>query len=231
MLENMPGTDNGVASGEVGHRVANAAADPTERAEVQPAGNASQPVVSAAGGAGEPDTPSIAGISALKGIILYGATLTFAALYVYFITRIFGAKPGQPPRLDGVMVSTAAALAGVLGSAFALEIGTSPAKSNTNPELGKALRAASEKSTSATDRAKARIRQVFSLEPGDTHSASWPKTFGIWLYALVATAVALTYILNQTETPGTIKALAVAFAGYVIALVNSAYNLSKRSAV
>ena len=70
---------------------------------------------------------------------------------------------------------------------------------------------------------------MFSLEPADPTRASWPKTFGIWLYAFVATAVALTYILNQTETPATIKALAVAFAGYVIALVNSAYNLSKRS--
>jgi hypothetical protein len=42
-----------------------------------------------------------------------------------------------------------------------------------------------------------------------------------------AIAVALTYILNQNETPGTIKALAVAFAGYVIALINTAYGLTK----
>jgi hypothetical protein len=82
----------------------------------------------------------------------------------------------------------------------------------------------------STHRAKAKIRQLLSLEPGDTQTASWPKTFGIWVYAIVATAVALTYILNQTETPGTIKALAVAFAGYVIALINGAYNLSKKSA-
>ena len=42
--------------------------------------------------------------------------------------------------------------------------------------------------------------------------------------ALVASAVAITYVLNQNETPGTIKALAVAFGGYVIALMTAAYR-------
>lgn len=174
----------------------------------------------------EPLPVSIAGMSALKGVILYGATLTFAGLYAYFITKILGAKPGKPPALDAAMVSAAAALAGVLGSAFALEIGTPPDQNKTNPGLGQALRDAS----TSTDRRKAWIRQVLSLEPGSTHTASWPKTFGIWVYAVVATAVAFTYVLNQTETPGPIRALAVAFGGYVLALVNSAYNLSKQTA-
>jgi hypothetical protein len=37
----------------------------------------------------------------------------------------------------------------------------------------------------------------------------------------------LVYILNQNETPGTVKALAVTFGGYVLALLNNAYGLSK----
>jgi fructoselysine-6-P-deglycase FrlB-like protein len=44
------------------------------------------------------------------------------------------------------------------------------------------------------------------------------------VYAVVASAVAITYVLNQGETPDSIKALAVAFGGYVIALVNAAYR-------
>lgn len=72
-------------------------------------------------------------------------------------------------------------------------------------------------------------RRVLSLEPASTEAASWPKTFGIWVYAVVGSAVAITYVVNQNETPGTIKALAVAFGGYVIALVTAAYGMTTKS--
>ena len=72
----------------------------------------------------EPDVASkIAGLSVMKGVVVYGATLTFAGLYAYFIHRIVGAKPNTPPKLDTTLTATAAALAGVLGSAFALVVG------------------------------------------------------------------------------------------------------------
>jgi uncharacterized integral membrane protein len=45
----------------------------------------------------------------------------------------------------------------------------------------------------------------------------------------VASAVAVTYVVNQNQTPASIKALAVAFGGYVIALVTAAYGITKRS--
>jgi hypothetical protein len=163
----------------------------------------------------------IGGLSVLKGVILYGATSTFVGLYGDFIVKISAAQPGTAPRLDATLVSAAAALAGVLGSAFALEIGTVTDEKETNPSLKRAL----EKSTSKSDKFRARIRQLFSLEPSSTEAASWPKTFGIWAYAVVASAVAITYIVNQHETPSTIKALAVAFAGYVLALINAAYRM------
>lgn len=35
--------------------------------------------------------------------------------------------------------------------------------------------------------------------------------------------MAITYVLNPGETPAAIKALAVAFAGYAVALVTAAY--------
>ena len=73
---------------------------------------------------------AIGGLSALKGLVLYGAVLTFAGLYIYFIVRISGAS--RYPRIDGTLITTAAALAGVLGSAFALEIGTPTEPAATN---------------------------------------------------------------------------------------------------
>jgi hypothetical protein len=171
--------------------------------------------------AGAPAAPRIAGLSTLKGLILYGAVLTFAGLYVYFIVRITGAATNAPPVLDASLVSAAAALAGVLGSAFALEIGTGTDPASTNHALREALAGAADAKGTTL-----RFWQALSLEPSDTGSASWPKTFGIWVYAIVASAVAVTYVLNQNETPGTIKALAVAFGGYVLALITAAYKSS-----
>jgi hypothetical protein len=160
----------------------------------------------------------IAGLSVLKGLMLYGAILTFGGLYAYFIVEIFSAK-SAPPRFDATMVSAAAALAGVLGSAFALEVGTTSDQSTTNAALNHELERASGKQL-----ALARVWQTLSLDASNPQSASWPKTFGIWAYAVVASAVAFTYVLNPNQTPQTIKALAIAFGGYVIALVTAAYK-------
>jgi hypothetical protein len=173
-------------------------------------------------GNNSPAIAQIGGLSILKGLVLYGATLTFVGLYVYFMVEISGAQAGKPPTLDASLVSAAAALAGVLGSAFALMIGKPTNEASTNAGLRTAL----DEAKTDKDRALAWIRQVLSLEPSSTEKASWPMTFGIWAYALVASAVAITYILNESETPGTIKTLAVAFAGYVIALITAAYGIT-----
>jgi len=181
------------------------------------------------GGGGDGSPPSapteqIAGLSELKGLVLYAAVLAFAALYIYFMVRIFQAKADVQPTFDSALVTAAAALAGVLGSAFALEIGTPTASRDTNP----ALRVAIDKSERKKER-RPWTRQALSLEPPDTESVSWPKTLGIWAYAIVASAVTITYVCNQGETPSTIRGLAVAFGGYVIALVTRAYGLKTKA--
>ncbi|MFZ0088989.1 MAG: hypothetical protein WAL63_05760 [Solirubrobacteraceae bacterium] len=164
---------------------------------------------------------TIAGLAELKGLLMYAAILSFASLYVYFIVRILSAPASHPPGLDAAMVTTAAALAGILGSAFALEIGVPTNPAATNPEPRRALAEASTTSKKLT----ARLRILLSLEPSDTTTRSWPKSFGIWAYAVVGSAVAIAYITNQSETPSAVKALAVAFAGYVLALVRTAYTV------
>jgi hypothetical protein len=158
----------------------------------------------------------IAGLSVLKGLVVYGATLAFAGLYAYFMEEIASAASNTPPHLSPAMVGAAAALAGILGSAFALVIGV-PVRT-TNLALEKAQ-------SEDTPPRGTLLRRVLSLEPGGTDQPSWPQTFGIWMYAGVAAAVALVYILNQSETPPGIRALAIGFAGYVVALMTAAYGV------
>jgi len=160
----------------------------------------------------------IAGLSVLKGLVLYGATLTFAGFYAYFMEQIAAAATNTPPHLNTAMVSAAAALAGILGSAFALVIGV-PVRA-TNKGLEAALSPEPKKRRRGTW-----LRKVLSLEPGGTDHASLPQTFGIWMYAAVASAVAIVYFVNQGETPTEIKALATAFAGYVVAFMTAAYGI------
>jgi hypothetical protein len=164
-------------------------------------------------------TTRIAGVPVLKGLVLYGATLTFAGFYAYFIVKITGADANSPPQLNSAMVSAAAALSGVLGSAFALVIGV-PTEV-TNEDLQKAIAENPKKK-------QTRLRTLLSLEPGGPDRSSWPLTFGVWAYAVVASAVAIVYLLNQGETPSMIKALAIAFAGYVIAFVTAAYGIAAK---
>ena len=168
-----------------------------------------------------PNGNRIGGISTLKGLVLYGAIFTFAGLYIYFIVEISRTAAGKHPSLDTALIAAAAALAGVLGSAFALEVGTTTPQASTNAALNAKVEA---NKSSVFKQVVPRIWQALSLDPRNVDAASWPKTVGIWVYALIASAVAITYVLNQSETPDSIKALAVAFGGYVIALVNAAYK-------
>jgi hypothetical protein len=170
-------------------------------------------------GGGHPDVAArIGGLSVLKGCVVYGATLTFAVFYAYFMAKIVAAGGNHPPKLNSAMVSAAAALAGVLGSAFALVVGV-PTDA-TNEDLARAIQQDKDK--------KHFWRKFLSLEPGGLNLASWPLTFGIWVYALVASAVAIVYLVNQGETPEAIKALAIAFAGYVIAFMTAAYGIAAK---
>ncbi|MGI8800634.1 MAG: hypothetical protein ACR2KV_00445 [Solirubrobacteraceae bacterium] len=167
---------------------------------------------------------AVAGISALRGLLLYAAVLSFAGLFIYFMVLISDARTGVKPHIDATFITAAAALSGVLGSAFALRIGVAPDPSLVNTGLARHAAAAKQGEASPV---AAGIRRAMSLEPSDVDAKSWPLTFGIWAYAIVAAAVVAVYVLNQNETPDAVKALAVTFSGYVIALINAAYGLTR----
>jgi hypothetical protein len=186
-----------------------------------------------AGGGETVSASSIFGTAVLKGLILYGAVLAFAGLYVFFIVEIVSVS-GHAAPIGETPIVVAAALAGVLGSAFALAVGVPTKESETNGKLQEHLETTGLKPPVTTraamhptgwERFLARLHRVLSLEPASVYAASWPRTFGVWTYALIATAVAVTFIFKETETPEAVKALAVAFGGYVIALVRSEYGL------
>jgi len=179
---------------------------------------------------GQQLTSRIGGLSVMKGLILYGASLTFAGFYAYFMEEIASAPTGTPPSFSATMVGAAAALAGVLGSAFALVIGVPTSDSGVNADLRLDQQKAQKNELKRSEKGVFWLRRLLSLEPSDTNRASWPLTFGIWTYALVAGATAIVYFLHSAETPDAIRALAVAFAGYVITLVTAAYGLSTKGA-
>lgn len=184
----------------------------------QPAGPQGQPAALA----GEDD--QIGGMSALRGLIVYGAVLAFAGLFIDFMIVISTAHAGVKPSIDATLITAAAALSGVLGSAFALKIGVKPSPNAVNHKLCQHLK---EGRAGTRSQVAAHLRQALSLEPSATTEKSWPLTFGIWAYALVGSATVAVYVLNQNETPTSVKALAVTFSGYVLALLNMAYGLTK----
>lgn len=196
--------------------VANAAPQvPVDTNGQPPNGQTQQPA--------DTNNDQIGGMSTMRGLLVYGAVFVFAGLFIDFMILIITAKTGVKPSINGTLISAAAALSGVLGSAFALKIGVTPSPANVNQNLANHL------SDPTRNRTAARIRQALSLEPSATNDKSWPLTVGIWVYGFVASATVVVYVLNQNETPSSVKALAVTFGGYVLALLNMAYGLTKSS--
>jgi hypothetical protein len=218
-------TTQGSATGIARPRAQNVPPPPPPLPPPDAAGAGPEPDALHPDAGGEPGE-QVAGIPVLKGLILYTAVLAFAALYTYFIVEIFAARAGSPPSFNATLVDAAAALAGVLGSAFALAVGVTTDTSETNTALHAALTA---RQPSRKQKAATRLRSLLSITPSNAQAVSWPKTLGIWAYALVGSAVAITYVTHQNETPSSIKALAVAFGGYVIALVTTAYGIKAKS--
>ncbi|HWF71916.1 MAG TPA: hypothetical protein VG186_01150 [Solirubrobacteraceae bacterium] len=167
----------------------------------------------------------IAGMSAMRGLMMYGAVLAFAGLYIDFIVIISSAK--TKPTIPPALIAAAAALSGVLGSAFALKIGVAHSPAALNKELAKHVKRA--RGGKPYTVAGMLIRQALSLEPSDANGKSWPLTFGIWAYAIVASSVLAAFALNLDQTPDGVKALAITFGGYVIALINVAYGMQKQA--
>ena len=109
----------------------------------------------------EPDD-GIAGKSVLRGLVVYAAVLAFACLYADFVIVIWQAR--GMASLEPALLTAAAALAGVLGSAFALRVGNPSPQTVINQALKTRIENVNDPDipTTAADKVKRIIHEALS---------------------------------------------------------------------
>ena len=131
-------------------------------------------------------------------LTLAGAELAYLGVTVYLMWITWHASSGQPPHVSDGVVGVAGALAAAFGIGYASLLGVTPQQTR-----------------------------------GEGTTPSWfDRTFtlnnllgaGVFAYMIVGAALGITYIGNQSESPGVVKTIAVAFGGYVIAYIGQVYK-------
>lgn len=163
------------------------------------------PAQRTAAGTGAVQPSIVGGVDALKAILIVGFVLAFVAVYAYFIERIWAAGAASKPQFDTSLIAIAGTLSGILGSGFALAIGVARPDDAPAPKF-----------------VPQRIADKFK-------GLSITMTLGIWAYALVGGAACVTALLNRSETPDVVNALAAVFGGYILTLASGMFR-SIRSA-
>jgi hypothetical protein len=144
----------------------------------------------------------VGGMRTLRELLIVGFVVAFVLLYGDFIVDIWRARMDErpPPAFNDGVVTLAGALAGVLGTAFAVALGVA------KPAVMR----------DATGRLAGARNRFAGLSPS--------LTLGIWAYALVGAAAAFTATVNLDETPDVVKALSSVFVGYILALASTAFR-------
>jgi len=146
----------------------------------------------------------------LLEILVLGFVGAFIAVYADFIWEIWRARAnGSPsPEFSEGLVSFAGGLAGILGSAFAVAFSRPDQEERTE-----------------TANAESRESRIWRRISG----LSFCVTVGIWAYAVVGGAAAVTALVNLDETPDPIKALSSVFIGYGLALSSTVFRSTRAS--
>jgi hypothetical protein len=148
--------------------------------------------------ANPPPDPTREKLAALvRAVTLAGAEVAFAGLFAYIIYLTWDASAQQPPSISGPIQGAAAALAVALAAGYAAALGMQPASGST---------------------AFAWIRE------GGLKTSDFWLFLGVLLYMAVGAACGLTYLANVDETPSLLKTVSIAFGGYVIAYLGTAYK-------
>jgi hypothetical protein len=159
------------------------------------------PVVAAA-------DPQPKAMGPLREVLIAAGVLAFFVLWGILLVNIWTTEAGRPADLDDVLVGAAAGLAGAVGAGFALAMGL-------------------EKKKPPDDSLLIAGTGLPKLNAEETRS--WILTVGIYGYAVVSALALVTWLANGDETPDEIRALAVAFAGYVLSLVTSAFSAVRKA--
>ncbi|HUJ54982.1 MAG TPA: hypothetical protein VLW49_03230 [Gaiellaceae bacterium] len=133
----------------------------------------------------------------IRVLTLVASEIAFAGLFAYVMYVTWNAAAGKPPDISAPVQGTAAALAVALAAGFSNVLGMQPKAGVRALDVLAVLRG------SATDLA------LFS---------------GVFIYMAVGAACGLTYLANTDETPGLLRTVAIAFGGYVIAYIGTAYK-------
>jgi hypothetical protein len=145
-------------------------------------------------------------LGAAVGLItLAGAELAYLGLSIYLVKVTLDSTHLQQPDVSGVVVGMTGALAGAFGAGYAALLGV-PA--GVRDEAVRARR-----SSIGT-----LWRWIISALTLNNVLAA-----GVILYMLASAALGLTYLIRESESPGIVKTIAVAFGGYVIAYVGKAF--------
>lgn len=136
-------------------------------------------------------------ISLFVRIITLGtAEIAFVALVASFVIQTWKAKTGVPPDPPAVQADALAGLALLLGGGYGVILGAQ-GQGGTSGLLASLKKITGERAL------------LFA---------------GVIIYMFAGFAICMTYALQEAETPSVLKTIAIAFAGYVVAYISTAYQ-------
>jgi hypothetical protein len=152
---------------------------------------------------------SVRGVRTLRVLVAGGGVLLYVGLYAYFIFVILGAEDGAVAEINSDLIYMASAIGGVLATFFAVTLGVRR-KDPEVPEGG-----LNNLAMGAT------VAGGAGAKPG--RAMSFVLTLGFWAYALVGVATIVVVYLYSDAAPDIVKGTATAFAGYLLAVLGSAF--------
>lgn len=133
----------------------------------------------------------------VRAVTLIATEVAFAGVFAYVMYETWGAPDKQPPTISGPVEGVAGALAVALAAGFAGVLGTHPSAGTNGLKW---------------------------FTKANVLSTEFILFIGVFLYMTVGAACGLTYLANTDESPGLLRTVSVAFGGYVIAYIGSAYR-------
>ena len=134
-----------------------------------------------------------------------GAELTYLGVVAYLAWITWNARAGTTPPVSAGIVGVAGALAAVFAIGYASLLGV--------PGPAPAARATGQ----------GPVRSVLAWL-NSVLTQNNLLGVGVFAYMAAGAALGITYIAHQSESPGIVKTIAVAFGGYVVAYIGRVYK-------
>jgi hypothetical protein len=138
-------------------------------------------------------------------LTLLGAELLYLGLVIYLAKITWESAANTVPSVSAGIAGTTAALATAFGVGYASLLGVPPS--------GQLWRAPEVEWW----------RKVWHWVTAVLLTQNNLLGAGVFLYMGAGATLGVTYLWNQSESPGIVKTIAVAFGGYVIAYIGTAY--------